>query len=182
MSPHPEPAHFLAEHLPETKGRALDVAMGKGRNALFLASNGYDVVGLEKDKDSINVCRAVAKDLGLNIEIRETDLEDMSSYNIENSSYNLVICFCYLQRNLIPLMKEALKPGGIIIYETFLIDEHLTTGHPKRRDFCFEHNELLNNFREFRILYYREGRDAHGTFKASLVAEKLKHHRTSSIS
>ncbi|MCC7201076.1 MAG: class I SAM-dependent methyltransferase [Nitrospirae bacterium] len=173
MSHNPDPAQLLVEFLPLLqKGRALDVAMGKGRNALFLASHGFKVTGLEKDKESIDVCRASARDTGLNIEIRETDLEDMASYKIENSSYDLVICFCYMQRNLIPLMKEALKPGGIIIYETFLIDEHLTTGHPKRREFCFEHNELLHNFRDFRIMYYREGQDANGTYKASLVAQK----------
>ena len=173
MSPHPEPAQLLVEYLPLLpKGKALDVAMGKGRNALFLASHGFDVVGLEKDEGSIAVCRADAKERGLNPEIRRTDLEDLTSYKIESSAYDVVICFYYLQRNLIPIMKDALKPGGIMIYETFLIDQHLTAGHPRRREFCFEHNELLHNFPGFRILYYREGKDANGTYKASLVAQK----------
>ncbi len=174
MPHNPDPAQLLVEFLPLLqKGRALDVAMGKGRNALFLASHGFKVTGLEKDKESIEACRASAKDAGLNIEIRETDLEDMALYTIENSSYDTVICFCYLQRNLFPVLKDALKAGGTIIYETFLIDEHLTTGHPKRREFCLEHNELLNYFRDLRILYYREGQDASGTYKASLVAQKI---------
>lgn len=173
MSPHPDPAQLLVEYLPILlKGRALDVAMGKGRNALFLASHGFDVVGLETDDESIDVCRADAKERGLNLEIRRTDLEDLTSYKIESSAYDVVICFYYLQRNIIPIMKDALKPGGIIIYETFLIDQHLTAGHPRHREFCFEHNELLNNFPVFRILYYREGKDANGTYKASLVAQK----------
>ena len=173
MSPHPEPAQLLVEYLPLLpKGKALDVAMGKGRNALFLASHGFDVVGLENDDESIDVCRADAKKRGINVEIRRTDLEDLASYKIESSAYDVVICFYYLQRNLIPIMKDALKPGGIIIYETFLIDQHLTAGHPRRREFCFEHNELLKNFPDFRILYYREGKDTRGTFKASLVAQK----------
>ncbi|MCC6545420.1 MAG: methyltransferase domain-containing protein [Nitrospirae bacterium] len=175
MPPHPEPAQLLIEYLPLlSKGRALDVAMGRGRNALFLASHGFDVVGLENDEESINICRADASTRGLNLEIRCTDLEDTATYKIEESEYDVVICFLYLQRNLIPDMKEALKPGGIMIYETFLIDQHLTTGHPRRREFCFEHNELLNNFQGFRILYYREGKDANGTYKASLVAQKSK--------
>ena len=173
MSPHPDPAQLLVEFLPMlSKGRALDVAMGKGRNALFLASHGFEVVGLETDDESIDVCRADAKKRGLNLEIRRTDLEDLTSYKIESSAYDVVICFYYLQRNLIPIMKDALKPGGIIIYETFLIDQHLTAGHPRRREFCFEHNELLNHLTGYRILYYREGKDANETYKASIVAQK----------
>ncbi len=77
-----------------------------------------------------------------------------------------------LQRNLVPRMKEALKAGGFILYETFLIDQHLKTGHPKRREYCFEHNELLKLFLDFRIIYYREGQDSKGIYKASLVAQK----------
>lgn len=173
MSPHPEPAQLLVEYLPLLpKGRALDVAMGKGRNALFLAFHGFDVVGLENDEESIDECITDADERGLKLEIRRTDLEDLESYKIENSAYEVVICFCYLQRNLFPRMKEALRPGGIIIYETFLIDEHLTTGHPRRREFCFDHNELLNSFSGFRIMYYREGKDVNGTYKAGLVAQK----------
>jgi len=173
VSPHPDPAQLLVEFLPVLpKGKALDVAMGKGRNALFLASHGLEVAGLEKDEESIGLCRAEAKSRGLHLEIRRTDLEDLASYQIEKVTYDVVICFYYLQRNLIPLMKEALKPGGIMIYETFLIDQHLTAGHPRRREFCFEHNELLKYFMDYRVLFYREGQDTNGTYRASLVAQK----------
>ncbi len=155
------------------KGKALDVAMGKGRNALYLASKGFEVVGLEKDRESIDACLTEAERLGVHVDARCTDLEDLESYRIEPSAYDVVICFYYLQRNLIPSMKEALKPGGFILYETFLIDQHLETGHPRHREYCFEHNELLRSFIDFRIIFYREGQDAKGTYKASLVAQKL---------
>src|SRR4030067_238926 len=78
VSPHPDPAQLLVEFLPVLpKGKALDVAMGKGRNALFLASHGFDVVGLEKDEESIDVCKTDAKERGINPEIRSTTLEDL---------------------------------------------------------------------------------------------------------
>lgn len=164
---------MLIEYLPLLpKGKALDVAMGKGRNALYLASKGFEVVGLEKDRESIDACLSDAKRLGVSIDARCVDLEDLESYQIEKSAYDVVICFYYLQRNLIPSMKEALKPGGFLIYETFLIDQHLKIGHPRHREYCFEHNELLRSFIDFRIIFYREGQDAKGTYKASLVAQK----------
>lgn len=162
---------MLIEYLPLLpKGKALDVAMGKGRNALCLASNGFKVIGLEKDRESIDACLTEAKRLGVHVEARCVDLEDLESFQIEKSAYDVVICFYYLQRNLIPSMKEALKPGGFLIYETFLIDQHLKTGHPRHREYCFEHNELLHLFSDFRVIFYREGQDTKGTYKASLVA------------
>jgi len=167
------PAQLLIEYLPLfPRGKVLDVAMGKGRNALYLASKGFEVVGLEKERESIDFCLGEAKKQGLNVEARCVDLEDLESCGIEKSAYDGVICFYYLQRNLIPSMKEALKPGGFLIYETFLIDQHLKTGHPRHREYCFEHNELLRLFSDFRVIYYREGEDPKGTYKASLVALK----------
>lgn len=168
-----EPAQLLVEYLVLLpKGKVLDVAMGKGRNSLYLASKGFEVVGLEKDKEAIDVCLTEAKRLALIVDARCVDLENLEPYQIEKSAYDIVICFYYLQRNLIPSMKDALKPGGIILYDTFLIDQHIKTGHPRHREFCFEHNELLRLFIDFRVLYYREGQDPKGTYKVSIVAQK----------
>lgn len=174
MTLYQEPAQLLTTYLPLLpQGTALDVAMGKGRNAIYLASHGFEVAGLERDEESIRICRDEANKAGVHIDTRHTDLENLESYQIESSAYNVVICFYYLQRNLFPRIKDALKPGGIILYETFLIDQHIKTGHPKRREYCFEHNELLKLFPDFRILFYREGQDSKGTYKASLVAQKI---------
>ncbi|MBI5191971.1 MAG: class I SAM-dependent methyltransferase [Nitrospirae bacterium] len=169
-----EPAKLLKDFLPILPmGKALDVAMGKGRNTIFLASHGFEVTGLERDEESIKICKDDAKTAGVQIDARCVDLEDLESYKIEKSAYDLVICFYYLQRNLFSRIKDALKPQGMIIYETFLIDQHIKTGHPRRREYCFEHNELLRLFPDFRILYYHEGQDSKGTYKAGLVAQKV---------
>ncbi|MDD5434996.1 MAG: class I SAM-dependent methyltransferase [Nitrospira sp.] len=174
MTSFQEPAKLLIDYLPLLPcGKALDVAMGKGRNGIFLASHGFEVTGLERDEESIRMCRNEADRAGVKIDARCVDLEDLESYKIESSVYDVIICFYYLQRNLFSRIKEALKPQGIIIYETFLIDQHIKTGHPKRREYCFEHNELLKLFIDFRIIYYREGQDSKGTYKASLVAQKI---------
>ncbi|HZR45680.1 MAG TPA: hypothetical protein VFA47_03165, partial [Candidatus Manganitrophaceae bacterium] len=85
-------------------------------------------------------------------------------------AYDLVTCFYYLDRNLMPQIRKAVGPGGMIVYETFLIDQHRQFGKPSRPEFCWEHNELLQQFPDFRILFYFEG------FKdrwiAQLIAER----------
>jgi len=169
-----EPAKLLVEytHLFPAGGKILDVAMGRGRNAVYLARRGFHVTGLEIDREAIKVCEEIALKEHLPVEIRQVDLEDLSSYEIETSYYDGIICFFYLQRNLFPRLKDALKPGGLIIYETFLIDNHIKFGHPRHREYCFNHNELLHLFIDFRILFYREGPNPKGTFCASLVARK----------
>ena len=174
MSSCQEPSQLLVEYLPLLpRGKALDVAMGKGSNALFLASHGFEVVGLERDEESIHACLTEAKRLGVHVDARQADLKDLDSCRIEKSAYDVVMCFYYLQRSLIPHMKEALKPRGMIVYETFLIDQHLRTGHPQHREYCLEHNELLRLFSCLRVLFYHEGHDAKGTYKASLVAQRV---------
>lgn len=169
-----EPAKLLIEHINlfPSGGKVLDVAMGRGRNAIYLARNGFQVTGLEIDTEAIQACEDLVRKENLPVEIRQVDLEDLASYEIESSYYDGIICFFYLQRNLIPRLKEALKPGGVIIYETFLIDNHIKFGHPRHKEYCFNHNELLHLFIDYRILFYREGPNPKGTICASLVARK----------
>jgi hypothetical protein len=65
--------------------------------------------------------------------------------------YNVVLNFNYLQRSLVPQIKKSLKPGGWVIFETYLIDQQ-SIGEPKNLDYLLLHNELLNLFRDFRVL------------------------------
>lgn len=165
-----EPAKLLVDFvglLP--KGKALDLAMGEGRNALYMASQGFDVEGVDKNEEAVKTCLSSAKARGLKLIVRTVDLE---KYQIHPVHYDLIICFYYLQRNLIPQIRRALKPGGMVMYETFLIDNHLQFGHPKHREYCFEHNELLNFFRDFRVLFYHEGMIEGRTIAAQIIAQK----------
>lgn len=166
-----KPSSLLVEHislLPKG-GRALDVAMGTGRNALYLAEHGFEVEGVDIDEAAVLACKERASRRGI---IIQPHIADLTSYQILEKNYDLILCFRYLQRDLIPKMKAGLKSGGFIVYETFLIDQHLRFGTPKKKEYCFKHNELLHFFFDFRILYYKEGFVTENKALAGLVAQK----------
>lgn len=151
-----EPSALLTEHLARfQKGKALEVACGFGRNAFYLASQGFEVMGLDRDAEAVAFCNAEATRRGLSFTARAVDLEQPAP--IPGDGYTLVACFYYLDRNLLPEMKRAVRPGGHLVYETFLIDQHERFGKPGRKEFCWGHNELLRLFLDFRILFYFEG-------------------------
>jgi SAM-dependent methyltransferase len=168
------PAQWLVEHRALLKpGRALDLACGKGRNAIYLAQAGFQVEAWDRDQSGLERLREQIKTLGLsNIQTRLVDLE--REPDLQPESFDLILVFYYLQRDLIPNITKALAPGGLLVYETFLIDNHERFHHPRRREFCLAHNELLSLFSSLRTLAYREDpRDPdRGPFVASLIAER----------
>lgn len=150
-----KPASFLVENLSFLpKGRLLDVAMGAGRNAIYLARMGFDVEGVDNSVESINRAREAAAQRGVRIRSEVADLE--KGYRISIGAYDAIICFNYLQRSLVPQIKAGLRAGGVLIYETFLV-EQAQWGKPRNPDFLLRHNELLRLFADLRCLRYREG-------------------------
>ncbi len=166
-----EPARLLVENvelLP--KGRALDVAMGAGQNAIFLAKMGFDVEGVDISPEAVNTALSSARNAGVTIRVQVADLE--GNYHVEKGVYDVIICFNYLQRSLIPQIKDGLRKGGIVVYETFIVDQ-TQFGKPRNTEYLLKHNELLNMFRNFRCLYYREGIVESRKAVASIIAEKI---------
>ena len=166
------PSALLREYLALIpRGRALDIATGRGRNALFLAKAGFQVDGVDRNREALAACEEKAKQLGLrNLSLKEIDLEQSPS--IENEAYDLIVNTYYLQRDLAPIIANALKIGGVLVFETFLIENHHRFNHPRRKEFCLEPNELLSLFRGLTVLYYQEGAIGEGPYLARLVATK----------
>lgn len=176
----PLPARFLQETLPRLpQGTALDVASGSGRHTLFLATHGYRVDAVDKDVQALATLKANAHDRHLRqVSVRQIDMEtgDVPP-DFDDGRYDLIVVFFYLYRPLFPALLRALKPGGVLLYETFLLDNHLQRGHPRRREFCLAPNELLHLTAGMRILHYDEGEHAEshgdgGAFTARLMACK----------
>jgi SAM-dependent methyltransferase len=196
---------LLSGSWPIPRGRALDIAAGKGRNAIFLAERGFDVVAIDVSPVALDEARGRAAGKSLwspagkpvassntpvgrnpereprakagdrvegSISWQQADLEQIE---LPKTTYDLIVNFNYLQRSLIPQIKAALRPGGHAIFETYLIGQEVI-GHPKNPAYLLGHNELLELFRDFRVLVYREGKffdDGEASFRAGLLAQKL---------
>ena len=170
-----EPNPFLKKHihlLP--KGKALDMATGEGRNAVFLAQNGFEVDAVDISEKGLKKAKKIAREKGVKI---NTFLVDLDQYQIEKERYDLIANFYFLRRRLIPRIKKGLKKGGKVIFETYLLEHRkLGTGGPKQTKYFLKPNELLGLFKNFRILFYREGIFKEAGRKkaiASLIAEKI---------
>jgi len=153
-------------------GRALDIATGKGRNALYLAERGFEVVAVDISNVALSAARRNAQEKHLHVDWQQLDLEQSG---FPGGEYDLILNIDYLQRSLITKIKAALRPGGHVICETYLIDQQVI-GHPKNPQYLLTHNELLDHFRDFRVLYYREGKFSDAgepSFRAGIFAQKV---------
>ena len=110
-----EPSQFLVDNIKLLPvGRVLDVAMGNGRNAIYLAKAGFEVEGVDSSPEAVSNAMESSQKAGVSVKAEIANLED--SYIINKNTYDVIICFNYLQRSLIPQIKEGLRTGGIIVY------------------------------------------------------------------
>lgn len=181
LSSLPEPAAFLLQQFHRLpKGKVLDLAAGRGRNSLYLLQHGMEVEALDRDEAALSALQTAAQTRALSgLTTRTLDLEQHpeSPPDLGHEQYDLIIVFFYLFRPLFAPMMQALKAGGVLVYETFLIDNYFRHHHPRRWEFCLAHNELLRLTSSLRILHYDEGahHDSSGAgspFTARLVAQK----------
>ena len=163
-----EPCEWLSENANflNRKGSALDIASGDGRNSIFVAEKGYQTLAIDISAVGLDRTRALAKEKNVTIETRVVDLDN---WEFEKNAFDLVLCFNFLDRRIFSEIKDTLKPGGLIFYETFTID-YLKYSNFKR-EWVLKHNELLEAFNNFRVLRYREIDHDNKAF-ASLVAQK----------
>lgn len=159
-------------------GRALDLAAGNGRNSLFLAERGFTVHALDIADVAL---RGLA---GRHPRILPACV-DLDLYDITPAHYSLIINLHFLNRRLFPLIQEGLEPGGVLIFESWLIGAtRKRTRAASCRDYYLRPNELLHAFLPLNIRLYQENlqstRAASGPL-ATLVAVK-EAHATSPIS
>jgi len=162
---------FLRSLGPQLKrGRVLDVACGSGRNARYFLERGDVVVGIDRSLDSLREARRAASD-GHRLDLVQADLE---TFPLPSACFDVVVNVRYLQRSLVSSLRRALRPGGHIVFETFLV-EQLQLGHPRNPDFVLQHDELRALFAGFRVLRYEESlcdEDGDAAYLARLWAEK----------
>ena len=153
-----EPAAFLKQKMDGLqKGKALVLAMGEGRNAVYLAQNGFYVTGVDISEVAIEKCNKLAKERNTTVNAVVADLTD---YDMGEAQFDLITKFYYHEPSIFPQIIDALKPGGMFILEQFSID-HLkyretSAFGPRNPDYLIKPNELLEHFKSLRILYYED--------------------------
>lgn len=163
-----DPIPFLTDHvdfLP--KGAALDLAMGEGRNGVYLATQGFKVTGVDISEAGLKKAQNLAAEKGASL---TTIVADLEQYTIPPNFYDVIICTYFLQRDLFPKIAAALKPGGVVLIETYTVD-HLEYRPKFNRSFLLERNELLTLLPGLRVLRYQEVDSGDAAF-ASLLAQK----------
>jgi SAM-dependent methyltransferase len=154
-----EPNAFLAELLPRlSPGRALELACGSGRDAVFASSRGWDVTGVDVLPDALELARGLAQRYAAalgTIEWLELDLE--AGPVRFNREFDLITAIRYLHRPLFPLFKEWLRPGGSVIYETFTTVHRERYGRPASDLHVLAPGELPGLLAGLEIRHHSEG-------------------------
>ncbi len=159
---------FLQHHISLLpKGSVLDVAMGEGRNGVFLATKGFQVTGVDISEEGLKKATALATELGTTI---TTQVADLENYDIPKNTFDVIICTYYLQRNLFSKIAAALKPGGMALIETYTLD-HLQHRPTFNKAYLLKPNELLAMLSGLRVLRYQEVDTGKEAF-ASILAQK----------
>lgn len=139
-------------HLLPGAGRALDLASGLGANAVLLAAQGLAVEAWDLSPVAIGRLRAQAQGLGLTL---TAEVRDVVANPPAPASFDVIVVSRFLERDLCPAIAAALRPGGLLFYQTFIQDKANDIG-PSNPAFLLAPNELLRLFPSLRILAYHE--------------------------
>jgi SAM-dependent methyltransferase len=147
--------------------RAMDLACGAGRNAVYLAERGWNVTAGDVSLEGLKLAQALARKRGVTLQLFCQDLETLQ---LPAASFDLISCFFYLQRDLFPQIRAALRPGGFVVFKTYTTDQLRFPGRPCHATHMLQPQELLQAFRDFRVLFYQETLQGRGV--ARLIAQR----------
>lgn len=167
------PAKFLAENfdflMPQSK--VLDMGMGEGRNAVFLAQKGHQVTGVDISSVAVKKSYMLAKEFNVRIKGVVASLE---KYKIPDETFDAIICFYYVDRSLITKIQKWLKPGGILIYEAYtLAQRNLPSNRKEPTSYFLKPQELLSMFPGMTVLKYEEPLHEK-KYRASIILKKAQ--------
>ncbi len=137
-------------------GPILDLACGEGRNGIFLAKKGLPLILADNSPEALARAAALAKESGVAPRIWQVDLEKEGINPLEKDAYGAILVFRYLHRSLIPCIRKGLRQRGILVYETFTVDQ-THYGKPHNPNFLLKPGELRAWFADWEIIYYYEG-------------------------
>ncbi|HBQ37364.1 MAG TPA: tellurium resistance protein TehB [Rhodobacteraceae bacterium] len=171
---HGEASYMLKQYHGQVTGkRALDVACGTGRNALFLAALGFHVDAL--DISSVGLKRLAEAAVGLSGQV-DTRVVDLDGFSPPVETYDLIVVTNYLNRPLIPKLGASLLAGGILVMDTFMLDQRNEVTH-YNPDYLLKKSEFTEYFQTgYQILKFEEycvKNSGCGMWKQAIAVRKL---------
>ena len=156
------PSPFLVAHLDRVvacapRGPVADLACGRGRHALAVAGRGARVVAFDRSPEALGQLRARALARGLPVDAVRTDLEAKTGIPLCPGACAAILVFRFLCRPLVTGICDALRPGGLLLYETFTIHQRQFGYGPRNPAFLLEPGELRELFAGLEVLDYFEG-------------------------
>jgi tellurite methyltransferase len=165
------PEKFLAENYDYIPYGAtvLDMGMGEGRHAVFLAQKGYKVTGIDLSSVAVKKANMLAKEFGVKI---RTVVASLKKYKIKDASYDAIICFYWVDRSMVEKISRWLKPGGVLIYEGYTLNQRKLKGFKNDpENYFLKQGELLTMFKGFRVLKFEEAIHLK-THRSSVILQK----------
>ena len=151
------PTALLATWLPQLpRGRALDVACGAGRNALFLAESGYEVTALDISRVGLDRGRRAAAERGLAVDWLCADLDGDLESALPAGRFDLIVWVRYVHRTLMPHLIARLAVGGSIVCEQHLATDEPVAG-PTSAEFRLAPGELRRSAAGLALDHFHEG-------------------------
>jgi tellurite methyltransferase len=164
-----DPSAFFDAHADSLRdagrrGPVLDVACGRGRHTLAAAALGVHAVGLDRDAAALEELGRSASVRDLCVSRVRADLEGAPHPPLASASFGALMVFRYLWRPLAPVLARLLRPGGLLLYETFTIHQRDEGHGPGNAEFLLRPGELPELFPGLGVEHFSEGprRDADG--------------------
>jgi tellurite methyltransferase len=149
-------------------GRALDVAGGMGRHAMWLAERGWDVTICDFSTVALQNMNQIAAERKVSVNAVKADVR---SADFGNEAYDLIVVFYFLEREVLPKLVPAMRPGGFLLYKTYTLEQLGFEKGPKDEAYLLRPNELLQAFPGLQVAYYKELVTDGG--RAEILAKKV---------
>ena len=169
------PSNFLVEHLHLLKrGETVDVGMGEGRNAVYLASKDFQVTGVDFIETAVERANTLAKDSGTSFNGK---VQDLDFFLVPLMKYDsIIVCDFHPPITLMKGLTRGLKNGGTLLLEGYTMEQcKLGQGFQPDPSECFKPNEALALIKDLHLIHYSERRISDKEARVQLIAQKRLH-------
>jgi len=161
-----DPHALVTKFWPLIPGRRVaDIAMGSGRDALFLSEKGFFVTGVESSIEAINIAKKTTAQKNL---VVYPVLGNARRLPYRENTFDCVLVFYFLEREIVHEIRTLLKKGGILMYETFLKRQN-DIDRPRNPDYLLDDSELIGYFKGFEVLFYEEVLEKNGDKRKAIA-------------